>query len=93
MAAVSAKSMFEIYRQKDFNRKFKLIIYTELNEHNKEAEINRAMDGESVFDGFLKDSKKEEAKKILKEILDEMNKKEEAMSEVTIKEKLAEYLA
>ena len=93
MAAVAAKSMFEIYRQKDFNRKFKLIIYTELNEHNKEAEINRAMDGESVFDGFLKDSKKEEAKKILKEILDEMNKKEEALSEEAIKEKLAEYLA
>ncbi len=93
MAAVSAKSMFEIYRQKDFNRKFKLIIYTELNEHNKEAEINRAMDGESVFDGFLKDSKKEEAKKILKEILDEMNKKEEALSEDAIKEKLSEYLA
>ena len=93
MAAVSAKSMFEIYRQKDFNRKFKLIIYTELNEHNKEAEINRAMDGESVFDGFLKDSKKEEAKKILKEILDEMNKKEEALSESEIKEKLAEFLA
>ena len=93
MAAVAAKSMFEIYRQKDFNRKFKLIIYTELNEHNKEAEINRAMDGESVFDGFLKDSKKEEAKKILKEILDEMNKKEEALSEGEIKEKLAEYLA
>ncbi len=93
MAAVSAKSMFEIYRQKDFNRKFKLIIYTELNEHNKEAEINRAMDGESVFDGFLKDSKKEEAKKILKEILDEMNKKEEALSEDEIKTKLEEYLA
>lgn len=93
MAAVSAKSMFEIYRQKDFNRKFKLIIYTELNEHNKEAEINRAMDGESVFDGFLKDSKKEEAKKILKEILDEMNKKEKALSELEIKEKLSEYLA
>lgn len=93
MAAVSAKSMFEIYRQKDFNRKFKLIIYTELNEHNKEAEINRAMDGESVFDGFLKDSKKEEAKKILKEILDEMNKKEEALSVNEINEKLAEYLA
>jgi hypothetical protein len=93
MAAVSAKSMFEIYRQKDFNRKFKLIIYTELNEHNKEAEINRAMDGESVFDGFLKDSKKEEAKKILKEILDEMNKREEALNEDEIKTRLEEYLA
>ncbi len=93
MAQVSAKSMFEIYRQKDFNRKFKLIIYTELNEHNKETEINRAMDGESVFDGFLKDSTKENAKLVLKELLAEMNKKEEAMSEAEIKERLSEYLA
>lgn len=93
MAQVSAKSMFEIYREKDFNKKFKLIIYTELNEHNKETEINRAMDGDSVFDGFLKDSTKEEAKKILKDIIDEMNKSEQALSEVQIKEKLSEYLA
>ena len=93
MAAVSAKSMFEIYRQKDFNKKFKLIIYTELNEHNKEAEINRAMDGESVFDGFIKDSTKEDAKKILKRMIDEMNKKEEAFSENEIREKLSAYLA
>lgn len=93
MAQVSAKSMFEIYRQKDFNRKFKLIIYTELNEHNKETEINRAMDGDSVFDGFLKDSTKEGAKIVLKEIIDEMNKKEEPMNEDEIKEKLAEFLA
>lgn len=85
--------MFEIYREKGFNRKFKLIIYTELNEHNKETEINRALDGDTVFDGFLKDSRKEEAKKILKGIIDEMNTTENAISEDTIREKLSEYLA
>ncbi len=93
MAVVSAKSMFEIYREKDFNKKFKVIIYTELNEHNKETEINRAMDGESVFDGFLKDSTKEEAKKVLKEVIGEMNKNEKAFSESEIKERLSEFLA
>ena len=85
--------MFEIYREKGFNRKFKLIIYTELNEHKKETEINRALDGDTVFDGFLKDSRKEEAKKILKGIIDEMNTTENAISEDTIREKLSEYLA
>ncbi|MBS1515712.1 MAG: hypothetical protein JSS63_11815 [Bacteroidetes bacterium] len=93
MSFASEKSMFEIYREKGFNRKFKLIIYTELNEHNKETEINRALDGDTVFDGFLKDSRKEEAKKILKGIIDEMNTTENAISEDTIREKLSEYLA
>jgi len=93
MAFASEKSMFEIYREKGFNRKFKLIIYTELNEHNKETEINRALDGDTVFDGFLKDSTKNEAKKVLKEIIDEMNKADAALEENKIKEKLSEYLA
>jgi hypothetical protein len=93
MAFASEKSMFEIYREKGFNRKFKLIIYTELNEHNKETEINRALDGDTVFDGFLKDSKKEEAKKILKIIIDEMNMNDNAFGEDVIREKLADYLA
>lgn len=85
--------MFEIYREKGFNRKFKLIIYTELNEHNKETEINRALDGDTVFDGFLKDSRKEEAKKILKDMISEMNMNENTLSEEAIREKLSEYLA
>lgn len=93
MAFASEKSMFEIYREKGFNKKFKLIIYTELNEHNKEAEINRALDGDTVFDGFLKDNRKEEAKKTLKGLIDEMNMNDNALSEEIIREKLADYLA
>ncbi|MBX7045149.1 MAG: hypothetical protein K1X86_04850 [Ignavibacteria bacterium] len=93
MSFASEKSMFEIYREKGFNRKFKLIIYTELNEHNKETEINRALDGDTVFDGFLKDSRKEEAKKILKDMISEMNMNENTLSEEAIREKLSEYLA
>lgn len=93
MSFASEKSMFEIYREKGFNKKFKLIIYTELNEHNKETEINRALDGDTVFDGFLKDSRKEEAKKILKDMIGEMNMNDNALSENAIREKLLEYLA
>ncbi len=93
MVFESDKLMFEIYRQKDFNKKFKLLIYTELNEHNKEAEINRALDGESVYDGFIKDNVKVAAKKILAEMIDEMNKNNEAMKEDEITEKLKPFLA
>lgn len=93
MSFASEKSMFEIYREKGFNKKFKFIIYTELNEHNKETEINRALDGDTVFDGFLKDSRKEEAKKVLKDMISEMNMNDNALSENAIREKLSEYLA
>ncbi|HEX2788336.1 MAG TPA: hypothetical protein VHP32_10545 [Ignavibacteria bacterium] len=92
MAFESDKTMFEIYREKDFNRKFRCIIYTELNEHNKHSEINKAMDGESVFDGFLKDLTKKEGKKILADIINEMNQREEAYSQEEIKERLKEFL-
>ena len=89
----SDKLMFEIYRQKDFNRKFKVVIYTELNEHNKEAEINRALDGESIYDGFIRDNVKAEAKKVLAAMIDEMNKNLSPMKEEEITEKLKPYLA
>lgn len=92
MAFESDKTMFEIYREKNFNKKFRCIIYTELNEHNKHAEINRAMDGDSVFDGFLRDLTKVEGKKVLMDILNEMNQRGEAFSQEEIKEKLKEYL-
>lgn len=92
MAFESDKTMFEIYREKDFNRKFRCIIYTELNEHNKHSEINKAMDGESVFDGFLKDLTKKEGKLILTEIINEMNQREEAYSQEEIKERLKDFL-
>ncbi|CAN5483481.1 hypothetical protein BH10BAC5_BH10BAC5_24710 [soil metagenome] len=89
----SDKLMFEIYRQKDFNKKFKLLIYTELNEHNKEAEINRALDGETVYDGFIKDNVKVEAKKVLAKMIDEMNQRNAAFNEDEISEKLKPFLA
>ncbi len=58
MAFESEKTMFEIYREREFNKKFKVVYYTELTEHNKEAEINHALNGETIFDGFIKDISK-----------------------------------
>ena len=39
----SNKVMFEIYREAGYGRKYRVVYFTELNEHNKEAEINRAL--------------------------------------------------
>lgn len=93
MAFESDKTMFEIYREKEFNKKFRVVYYTELNEHNKESEINRVMKGESVFDGFLKDTSKEEGKVIIREALNEMNSQAKPLEKDEIKKRLTGFLA
>jgi len=73
MAFESDKIMFEIYKDTLYNQKFRVVYYTELNEHNKHSEITRAMSGNSFYDGFIKDYRKEEAKKIIEEIVSSLN--------------------
>ena len=93
MAFESDKTMFEIYREKEFNKKFRVVYYTELTEHNKETEINRALNGETIFDGFIKDISKEKGKVLIKEIVDEMNSKDKAFEKEEIINRLNECLA
>jgi hypothetical protein len=69
----SDKIMFEIYRESTYSGKYRVVYFTELQDHNKEAEINRAMAGEHVFDGFLRTYKKDLAKETIGKLLDRMN--------------------
>ena len=41
--------MFEIYREAGYDRRFKVVYFTELNEHNRETEINRRPDRGSLL--------------------------------------------
>jgi hypothetical protein len=73
MAMDSDKVMFEIYRDGTYTGKFRVVYYTELNENNKEWEINKAMAGEHFYDGFIRNWMKEEAKDIIDAVLKRMN--------------------
>ncbi len=84
----SDKTMFEIYREGDFNKKFRVVYFTELDEHNKEAEINHALLGEPVFSGFLRDDMKSEGRAIIDDLIRRMNESGEAFGEEEISEKL-----
>lgn len=77
MAMESDKVMFEIYRETSYNRKYRVIYFTELNEHNKEYEISRAMSGEHFYDGFIRNLRKDDAKNIIDGLLKRMNSGEE----------------
>ncbi|HBY60614.1 MAG TPA: hypothetical protein DEH78_12385 [Solibacterales bacterium] len=50
-----------------------MVYFTELQDHNKEAEINHALAGEHYFDGFLKNTHKEQAKELIDRLLERLN--------------------
>jgi hypothetical protein len=73
MSFEADKVMFEIYRETEYSGKYKAVFFTELQDHNKEAEINRAMAGEHFYDGFIKNYRKEEAKEIIESLVSRLN--------------------
>jgi hypothetical protein len=88
----SDKIMFEVYREASYNRRYTVVYFTELNDHNKEHEINRAMAGDHFFDGFLQCGGKEEAKAIIDQALARLNNGE-LLGPEELQRELADYLA
>ena len=76
MLSESEKVMFEIYRETEYTGRYRVVYFTELNEHNKETEINRALAGEHFYDGFISNHKKDEAKLIIDLIVSRLNEGE-----------------
>ncbi|MFH1277492.1 MAG: hypothetical protein ABIK65_03825 [Candidatus Eisenbacteria bacterium] len=70
---MSAKIMFEIYREEEYGRRYRVVYFTELGDHNKETEINRALAGRHFHDGFIREKRKEEAKEIIEAFLRRLN--------------------
>lgn len=75
------KVMYEIYRETQYTGKYRVVYFTELNENNKEYEINRALAGEHFYDGFIKNYRKDEAKEIIESLLKRMNEGEKITPE------------
>ena len=73
LAIESDRVMFEIYREPEFGRRYRVVYYTELDEHNREIEINEAMRGDHVFDGYLRNYTKREGKRTVDGILGRLN--------------------
>jgi len=92
MAMESDKVMFEIYKDATYTGKYRVVYYTELNENNKEWEINKAMAGEHFYDGFIKNFGKDEAKDIIDALLKRMNDGER-LSSGDIERELGVHLA
>lgn len=86
------KVMFEIYREASFGGRYRVVYYTELGEHDKETEIAEAMRGKHIYDGFLLHRERNQAKQVVDEILDRLNRGE-SVDKSTIQQQLQPYLA
>jgi hypothetical protein len=86
------KVMFEIYRDADHGGRYKVVYFTELGEHDKETEIENAMRGQHVFDGFLLHRERNQAKQIVDQILERLNGGED-LDDNAIRKSLQPYLA
>jgi hypothetical protein len=73
LAIESDKVMFEIYREAEMGQRYRVVYFTELDEHNREIEINEAMRGQHVFDGYFRNYSKQEGKRIVAGILERLN--------------------
>ena len=67
------KIMFEVYKEGTYSGKYRVVYFTELQDHNKQAEINRAMAGEHFFDGFIRAYRKDQAKEAIEKLLSRLN--------------------
>lgn len=69
----SDKIMFEIYRESTYTGQYRVVYFTELQDHNKEFEISRAMAGEHFYDGFIRSYRKDQAKEVIGKFLERLN--------------------
>ena len=84
--------MFEIYRETEYTGRFRVVYFTELQDHNKETEINHALAGGHFYDGFIKNYRKEEAKEIIEGVLTRLNNGE-PVSPDEVEKALGEHIA
>ena len=84
--------MFEIYRETEYTGQYRVVYFTELQDHNKETEINHAMMGQHVYDGFIKNFRKDEAKEILETLVKRMNGGE-SLGPQDIEQALGDHMA
>jgi hypothetical protein len=91
MSIESDKVMFEIYRDPAYSGRYCVVYFTELNDRNRELEFNHALRGDHVFDGFLRNHGKEEAKRLITGILERLNRGDE-VKPAEIREALRPYM-
>ena len=76
----SDRIMFEIYQEGSYDRRYRVVYFTELDDDNKDKEIDRALAGEHFYDGFIRSDCSDEAKQIIEGMIERLNNGEDVDS-------------
>jgi hypothetical protein len=87
----SKKLMFEIYHDPNLEHGYRVVYFTELGEHEKEEEIASAMRGEHIFDGFILHRQRQEAKELIGNLVECLNRGE-SLTSTEIEDRLKPYM-
>ena len=71
------KIMFEVYRESSYDQRYHVVYFTELDDHNKDQEINHALSGDHYYDGFIRSDKTADAKEAIEAVLERLNSGEQ----------------
>ena len=85
------KVMFAIFRDVDQDGRYRVVYFTELDDHAKDNAISSAMRGEAVFDGFLSYQSKDRGKEAVSSVLERLNGGE-ALGAAEIERQLSAFL-
>lgn len=72
-ARAAAKIMFEVYREGGYDRRYRVVYFTELNDHNRDTELNRCIAGTSFYSSFLREDSRKEARAVINGALERLN--------------------
>ena len=72
----SDRIMFEVYKA-PYDMSYRVVYYTELEDHNKDVEIDRALAGRHYYDGFICTDRSDEAKEAIDGVIKRLNDGEE----------------
>lgn len=68
-----AKIMFEVYRERGYDRRYRVVYFTELNDRDRDRELDRCLAGESFLSGFLAEASRKDARAVITSALERLN--------------------
>jgi len=67
------KIMFQIYKEVKYHGDYRVVLFTELADHNKDAEIDKVLAGEEFLSGYIMELRRNKAQVIFEDILEKLN--------------------
>ena len=73
MSVRDNKIMFQIYKEVKYHGDYRVVLFTELGDHNKDAEIDKVLAGKEFLSGYIMELRRSKAQVIFDDILGKLN--------------------